>query len=321
MHDGGRAMGMIPVIIDTDPGHDDAVAIMLAISSDTLDIRGITVVAGNSTLDNTTENALKLLTHLNSSVKVYKGAERPMLSVLKPSKSIHGESGLAGTILPEPKEMAEIINAVQFLEDEVKLSEEKITIIALGPLTNVATFILSAPELKHRISEIFIMGGAVFGGNRTPAAEFNVWQDPEAASIVFESGIPLVMCALDVTRKCGMLEKDMEMIRDAKGKACKLTSEIMEYFGKTAGNSEVVFHDAVAVARVLRPELFKSMSCNVVIDLDGRYTRGCTVTDTIGISGGRINAEVVLDADREGLSSFIAESLLKLDGEIGRESC
>jgi pyrimidine-specific ribonucleoside hydrolase len=314
-------MGKKPVIIDTDPGHDDAVALMLAISSDTLDIRGITVSAGNSTLDNTLENALRILTHLSSSAKVYKGAERPMLSVLKPSKSIHGENGLAGTTLPEPKGMAELRNAVQFLEDEVKLSEEKITIIALGPLTNIATFILSAPELRHRISEIFMMGGAVFGGNRTPAAEFNVWQDPEAASIVFESGIPLVMCGLDVTRKCGMLEKDIESIRKSNGKACVLAGEIIDFFSSATVKSEVIFHDAVAVTRVLRPELFRSSNYNVVIDLDGRYTRGCTVVDTIGISGGSINAEVVMDADREGVSAFIAESLLKLDVETGRASC
>ncbi|MHC1733519.1 MAG: nucleoside hydrolase, partial [Bacteroidales bacterium] len=282
-----------------------------------LDIRGITVSAGNSTLDNTTGNALRILEHVGCRAKVYKGAERPMLSVLQPSKAMHGESGLAGTTLKETEGFAEAINAVQFLEDEAKLSEEGITVIALGPLTNIAAFILAAPELKHRISKIFMMGGAVFGGNRTPAAEFNVWQDPEAAHIVFESGIPIVMCGLDVTRKCGMFEKDIERIRKSKGKACILATEIIDFFGKATGNSEVIFHDAVAVTRVLRPELFRSSNYNVVIDLDGRYTRGCTVVDTIGISGGRINAEVVMDADREGVSSFIAESLLKLDGNRG----
>jgi len=310
-------VGRIPVIIDTDPGHDDAIALMLAVSSNSLDIRGITVSAGNSTLDNTTGNALRLLGHVGSDAKVYKGAERPMLSVLQPSKAIHGETGLAGTTLKESSKFAETKCAVQFLEDEAKLSKEKITIIALGPLTNIATFILSAPELKDRIGEICMMGGAVFGGNRTPAAEFNVWQDPEAAHVVFESGIPIVMCGLDVTRKCGMLEKDIERIRKSKGKACSLAAEIIDYFSRSTGNSEVIFHDAVAVTRVLRPELFRSSNYNVVIDLDGRYTRGCTVVDTIGISSGRINAEVVMDADREGVSSFIAESLLKLDGNRG----
>lgn len=318
---GGMNVGRIPVIIDTDPGHDDAIALMLAVSSGSLDIRGITVSAGNSTLDNTSRNALRILEHIGCRAKVFKGAERPMLSLLKPSKAIHGGDGLSGTTVNEPAGYAETINAVQFLEDEVKLSEEKITIIALGPLTNIAAFILAAPELKHRISEIFMMGGAVFGGNRTPAAEFNVWQDPEAAHIVFESGIPIVMCGLDVTRKCGMLEKDIERIKGSRGKACILASEIIDFFGNSTGNREVIFHDAVAVTRVLRPELFRSSDYNVVIDLDGRYTRGCTVVDTIGISGGRINAEVVLDADREGVSSFIAESLLRLDGETGRVSC
>jgi inosine-uridine nucleoside N-ribohydrolase len=129
------------------------------------------------------------------------------------------------------------------------------------------------------------------------------------------------MCGLDVTRKCGMLEKDIERIRKSNGKACVLAGEIIDFFSSATGKSEVIFHDAVAVTRVLRPELFRSSNYNVVIDLDGRYTRGCTVVDTIGISGGSINAEVVMDADREGVSAFIAESLVKLDGKTGRASC
>lgn len=313
-------MGKIPVIIDTDPGHDDAIALMLAISSDYLDIRGITIVAGNSTLQNTTNNALKILSLLEKDIRVYKGAERPMLSPLKSAKSVHGESGLEGTTLPEGVLSAETTGAVQFIEDEMVRSCEKVTIIALGPLTNIAAFILSSPEKTERIEKICMMGGAVFGGNVTPAAEYNVWQDPEAASIVFSSGIPIVMCGLDVTRKCGLLDKDIESIRKSEGRASKFAAEIMDYFGKSTGSGNLIFHDAIAVARVIKPELFKSKGYNVVIDLDGRYTRGCTVTDTIGISGGRINAEVVLDADREGVSSFISESILKLDGFVRRGS-
>lgn len=312
-------MRKIPVIIDTDPGHDDAIALMLAISSEYLDIRGLTIVAGNSTLQNTANNALRILSLLGKDISVYKGAERPMLSPLKPARSIHGESGLAGTTLPEEVRSAEAKGAVQFIEDEAR-SDEKITIIALGPLTNIAAFILAAPEKAERVEKICMMGGAVFGGNVTPAAEYNVWQDPEAASIVFSSGIPIVMCGLDVTRKCRLLEKDTEKIRKSEGKASALAAEIIDYFGKSTGSGDLILHDAIAVARVIRPELFKSKGYNVVIDLDGRYTRGCTVTDTIGISGGRINTEVVLDADREGVSSFIAESILKLDEVIRRGS-
>lgn len=312
-------MERIPVIIDTDPGHDDAIALMMALSSDRLDIRGLTIVAGNNTIDNTTNNALKILEHFGRDIKVYKGAERPMVQILEVPEDIHGKSGLDGTTLKETTRKAEDINAVEYLEKELSASEERVTIIAIGPLTNIGTLLASAPELRDKIREICIMGGAALGGNKTPTSEFNIWQDPEAAHIVFSSGIPVTMCGLDVTYKSSLQEADVERIRKVGNKAGRLSSEILDFYGKAVmgrGNDGIAVHDAVAVAKILNPGLFQSEMYNVVIDLDGKYTRGCTVTDLIDVTGNPKNAEVVLDVDRERFVDFLIESLEKLEDRI-----
>ncbi|ETA80750.1 nucleoside hydrolase [Youngiibacter fragilis] len=308
-------MDRIPVIIDTDPGHDDAIALMMALASDRLDIRGITIVAGNNTIENTTNNAIRIIENFGRSIKVYKGAERPMVQILETPVDIHGKTGLDGTSLLEAKGRAEDKNAIQFLEDELKSTSERITIIAIGPLTNIGTLLAAAPEMKDRIDEICIMGGAALGGNKTPTSEFNIWQDPEAAHIVFTSGIPVTMCGLDVTYKSSLFEADVERINKIGNKAGILASEILDFYGKAIegrGNKGIAVHDAVAVAKILRPDLFKSEMYNVVIDLDGKYTRGCTVTDLINVTGAHKNAEVVLDVDRERFVDFMVESLEKL---------
>lgn len=312
-------MERIPVIIDTDPGHDDAIALMMALSSDRLDIRGLTIVAGNNTIENTTNNALKILEHFGRDIKVYKGAERPMVQILEVPEDIHGKSGLDGTTLKDTTRKAEGINAVEYLEKELSASEERVTIIAIGPLTNIGTLLASAPELRDKIKEICIMGGAALGGNKTPTSEFNIWQDPEAAHIVFSSGIPVTMCGLDVTYKSSLQEADLERIRKVENKAGRLSSEILDFYGKAVmgrGNDGIAVHDAVAVAKILNPGLFQSEMYNVVIDLDGKYTRGCTVTDMIDVTGNPKNAEVVLDVDREKFVDFLIESLEKLEDRI-----
>lgn len=311
-------MEKIPVIIDTDPGHDDAIALMLALASDRLDIRGITVVAGNNTIENSTNNAIRILEHFGKNIKIYSGARHAMVQPQEIPADIHGASGLDGTSLADAKGKPEAVNAVQYLEEELRTTGERITIIAIGPLTNIAALLLAAPELKDRIHEICIMGGAALGGNKTPVSEFNVWQDPEAAHIVFSSGIPVIMCGLDVTYKSSLNEQDVARIAALDNKAGKLATEILAFYGKAIsgrGNPGIAIHDAVAVAKILKPELFRSQMHNVVIDLDGRYTRGCTVTDLINVTGNQKNVEVVLDVDRERFVDFLVESLEKLGQE------
>lgn len=311
-------MEKIPVIIDTDPGHDDAIALMLALASEQLDIRGLTVVAGNNTIENAVNNTIRILEHFGKSIGVYQGAARPMVQAQEIPVDIHGSSGLDGTSLPEARGKAGTRNAVQFLEDELRSSPERITLIAIGPLTNIGTLLLAAPELKDKIGAICIMGGAALGGNKTPVSEFNIWQDPEAAQIVFSSGIPLTMCGLDVTYKSSLTEADVDRIAAIDNKAGTLAREILTFYGnaiKDRGNQGIAIHDAVAVAKILRPELFRSELYNVVIDLDGKYTRGCTVTDLINVTGNPRNVEVVLDVDREGFVAFLTESLEKLGRE------
>ena len=313
-------MQRIPVIIDTDPGHDDAIALMMAMASPELDIRGLTIVAGNNTIANTTNNALRLLEHFGVSIPVYRGAEKPLIQAQAVAAHIHGRSGMDGTSLPERcSGQSEAINAIEFMENELKASSERIKLIAIGPLTNIATLLVAAPEVKDKIDEIIIMGGAAQGGNRTPSAEFNIWQDPEAAHIVFSAGIPLIMCGLDVTYKSCLDKSDRTEIAALGNKAGKLADEILTFYGAAVaehGLPAYAIHDAVAVAKVLKPELFRSAMYNVVIDLDGKYTRGCTVTDLDDVVKGHKNVEVVLDVDRPAFVRFLIDSLRNLnDGE------
>ncbi|WFF74454.1 nucleoside hydrolase [Proteiniclasticum sp. QWL-01] len=313
-------MNRIPVIIDTDPGHDDAIALMMALASKELDIRGITIVAGNNTIENNTNNALRLLEHFGRDIKVYRGAGRPLVQIQELPEDIHGKSGMDGTSLPDLCQgKPEAINAVQFMENELKATTERIKIIAIGPLTNIATLLAAAPEVRDRIDEIVIMGGAALGGNKTPTSEFNIWQDPEAAHIVFSSGIPLTMCGLDVTYKSSLTEADVARIKAIGNKASTLTGEILDFYGHAIalrGNQGIAVHDAVAVAKILRPELFTSALYNVVIDLDGRYTRGCTVTDLDDVTKAHKNVEVVLDVDRSAFVDYMVEALTALTEEV-----
>lgn len=304
------------VIIDTDPGHDDTLAIMLALANEELDIKGITTVAGNTDIEHNTKNAVRVLEYFGNDIKVYKGAGKPLFNPFIGAADVHGETGLDGTSLPDAIRKEEEIPAVEFMEQTLK--QEKITIIAIGPLTNVATLLLTAPELKSQIEEICIMGGAALGGNVTSAAEFNIWQDPEAAHIVFSAGVPLTMCGLDVTHRSGLTEKELEEIKSIGGKVGTLAGEIIDFYGKSAehndnGTMSFVIHDAVAVAKMLRPELFTIKPYHVDIDLDGVYTRGCTVTDMIEVTGKEKNVQVVLDVKRDEFARFLIESYKKLE--------
>lgn len=310
-------MNKMPVIIDTDPGLDDAMALIMALASDQLDIRGITITAGNGLVEQHATTALAILEYFGITIPVYSGANQPILQPQSGAAKVHGSSALGGVNLPQAKKMTLAKRtAVEFMAEEILQSETKIRLIALGPLTNLAILIASTPEVKDRIQEIILMGGAAVGGNRTPVAEFNIWQDPEAAHIVFASGIPIIMCGLDVTRKAGLKEKDLEQVNSVGGKAGKLAFKILKELSLRQ-EGEVVVHDAVAMARVLKPELFTGSGHYVAIDLVGAHTRGCSVTDLIHITGREPNAEVVFDLDRQGFVELLVKSCQGLNEKMG----
>jgi len=200
---------LLPVIIDCDPGHDDAIMLMLAFGSKLFDIKAITISAGNQTQEKTLRNALRILTLIEAKADVYKGCDKPLFRELIIAENVHGKTGLDGTDLPEPAFFHKEESAIHAMKRIIENSKEKITLIVTGPLTNIAAFLLLSPDLKSSIEQIVLMGGSIFRGNYTPHAEFNIHVDPEAASIIFNSGIPIVMHGLEVTHKVCFLKKTL----------------------------------------------------------------------------------------------------------------
>lgn len=304
----------LPIIIDCDPGHDDVIAIILALASDALDLKGITVVAGNQTLPKTLNNTLKVLEFINKDVPVAKGAYKPLLRMHQPAAECHGESGLDGFSLPAASKKEVELPAAQFIAKIVEESDEKITLVPIGPLTNIATFILAYPDLLHKIEQISLMGGYSIGGNRTAAAEFNIWQDPEAASIVFNSKIPIVMHGLDVTHKALVCPDDVERFRNSGNRVAVFVAELLDFyykFYKNRGFTGSPVHDACAIAWLIDKSIFTSSKHFVQIDTFGEYTDGATVVDCRGFADSIPNAEVVFNVDREKLIDMLFDACQK----------
>lgn len=308
-------MNKIPVIIDCDPGHDDAIALLLAFSSDKLDVRAVTVVGGNQTLEKTANNALKVLSliGIDPSIPVARGAAGPILKELEVAESIHGESGMDGPQLPEPTLRCVPEPAVVVMERVLRESAEPVTLIPCGPLTNIAALLLAHPELKPKIARISLMGGGAFYGNTTPAAEFNIWQDAEAASVVFSAGIPLTMHGICTTRMGYVEQKDIEAWRTL-GRAGKFAAELMDFFTKFDREHGLPFsiHDANAVAWVIDPSLYRTERYNVQVDINGGVTRGCTVTDMRGHSPLERNVDVVMGVERERFVALLTDAFRRL---------
>lgn len=307
-----------PVIIDCDPGHDDAIALLLAFSSDKLDVRAVTTVAGNQTIEKTLNNALRVLSFAGVNVEVSRGAAKPLVRELKTAPKVHGESGLDGPELPPPTIMPSGRSAVETIVDVLNKSEEKITLIPTGALTNVAQVLLVHPEVKDRIERISLMGGSCVGGNWTPAAEFNILVDPEAAKIVFDSGIPITMCGLDVTHKAQIYKDEIERIRGIGNRVAVMVAELLDFFSifheqvnDKFGFKGSPLHDPVAVAWVIDPDLIKTKACHVDIETKGEFTDGCTVVDYYNILNKPRNADIAFDIDREGLIEMLYEGLKK----------
>ena len=310
-------MKKIPVIIDCDPGHDDAIALIIAFGSDNLDIQAVTTCAGNQTPDKTLNNALRVLSFIEADVPVAQGALTPIIRKLIIAPEVHGESGLDGPELPAPTLKPIESSADQLFVKILTESEEKITIIPTGPLTNIGILLSAHPEVKEKIERIILMGGAAIGGNWTPGAEFNILVDPEAADIVFKSGIPIVMCGLDVTHKAMIFKDETEKIRAIGNKTGKLVAELLDFFDifhrkEGFGFAGAPLHDPCAVAYAIDPSIFTTKDYYVEIERCGEHTLGATVVDFKNRHGRDKNVKVVLDLDRVKFIDLMYKSFKKL---------
>ncbi len=305
-----------PVILDMDPGHDDAVALVLACGAPELEIRAVTTVSGNAPLSKTTKNALRVLSLIGrEDVPVGAGAETPLARPLRTAEDIHGESGLEGAELPELAHEPDGRGAVRLMADIVEASAEPVTLVATGPLTNVATFVEEHPRLAGKIARIFLMGGSMGLGNVTPAAEFNIYVDPEAARVVFESGLPITMAGLDVTRKATVGSEGLERLRSFGWVGEAIAKGMTFYAGAyeaVTGSDAPPIHDAVAVAAALEPGILKTQLMRVEIECKGEFTRGETVCDLRGVWDKEPNAEVALDLDEAAFFEILYRSLKEL---------
>ncbi len=309
---------MKKIIMDCDPGHDDMVAILLAIADENIDLLGITTVAGNQTGEKTFRNALRILTLLNvQNIPVARGFDKPLFRELKTAPAFHGVSGLDGAELPEPAITPLKKHAVDFIIDTLMESSGGIYLVPTGPLTNIAVSLIKEPKIKEKIERIVLMGGAVFDSNTTPAAEFNFYVDPEAAKIVFESGVPITMVGLDVTDKAIFNFDDIEKLRSFNGRISRVVAPLLEFFGNA--NKEIYgfdgapLHDALALSVLINPDVIKTRFLHVDIETRGEFTRGESVADVYGITGKPPNADVALDLNLPLFKEIVFSHIRKLD--------
>jgi pyrimidine-specific ribonucleoside hydrolase len=303
-----------PTILDCDPGHDDAIALLLALASPEIDLLGVTTTYGNQTLPKTTANALRVLELVErTDVPVAAGAERPLRRELVVAAHVHGESGLDGPSLPDATTAPAADDAVAFMARAVATSSRPVSIVATGPLTNVACFLQG--HGSQGVERIVLMGGAIAEGNFTPAAEFNVWCDPEAAAIVFESGLDITMIGLDVTHQALLGAAVEERLRSS-GRIGSFVADLNVFFTRyhheTYGWEGAPIHDAVAVAHVLGPGLVETQLRNVTVELDSELCRGRTVVDLWRRTDRPPNAHVGIAIDAHAFFDLLVERIAAL---------
>ena len=308
------------IIIDTDPGQDDAVAILLALASpEELDILGIVTVAGNVPLALNVKNALRVLELAGRpDVPVYAGCERPLRRRLVTAEHVHGDTGLDGPDLPQPTIRQQAQHGVDYLIDTIKAHPEgEITICALGPLTNIGMALAKAPEIAKRIGEIVLMGGGYFeGGNITPVAEFNIYVDPDAADIVFRSGIPIVVAPLDLSHMMLSTPARLQRIRSLGNRVGQAVFEMLSFSErfdvKKYGSEGAPLHDPCVIAYLLQPDLFQGRRINVTIETGSELTMGMTVADYWGVTGRVHNCFFLRSGDAERFYDLLTARLAKL---------
>ncbi len=304
------------IILDCDPGHDDAFAILLATASKEIELLGVTTVVGNSYLENTTKNARTVLDLFDMDIPVFAGCEKPLIRDIIVAPDIHGKSGLEGAQLPSAKRPIEKAHAVDFMA-QMLTKYSDIILVPTGPLTNVALFMLRYPHLVKHINSIVLMGGGIAFGNVTPVAEFNIFADPEAAKIVLNSNVPIVMAPLDVTHQVVVTEKEISKMRRL-GFKFDLLADLLAFFKSTYKKvfniDGVPLHDPCTVMYLLHPEIFEVKEYHVDVETRGELTYGQTVVDVWRTSGKVPNAKVMLKADSERFFDVFFEKLSQLKG-------
>ncbi|MFN8634722.1 MAG: nucleoside hydrolase [Chloroflexota bacterium] len=305
-----------PIVFDCDTGHDDAFALLLAARAPEIELLAVTCVAGNQTLDKTALNTRRVMTVGKiTGVPVAAGMATPLIRPLVTAPYAHGESGLDGYDFGPPEVELADEHGVDLIIRTVKEATEPVTVVPVGPLTNIAMAFLKAPEIKAKIPRIVLMGGAAGAGNVTPSAEFNIYVDPEAASVVFESGVPITMVGLDATHQARIRTPERQRIRDLGTPVGTMVADLMDWFGRGSetryGSEGTAVHDALAVASVIRPDLLETTHCNVVVECGSRYTDGRTVCDLRGNSKRQPNANVALGVKRAEFVELLIEGLAR----------
>ena len=308
-----------PVIIDCDPGHDDALALLLAVGDARLQLLGVTTVAGNQTLDKTTRNAQRILALAGASeIPVAAGCDRPLVGELTVADDIHGASGLDGPDLDVPVAEVAGVHAVELIRRLIAASPEPVTLIATGPLTNVALLLRTDPEITAHVRRIVFMGGSTERGNTTPYGEFNIVTDPEAADIVLRSALPLTMIGLNVTHRALATAEIIAEFHALGTRLGRICAELMTFFASTYrrsfGFAHPPVHDPVAVASVLEPSIVQTVAAAVAVELTGTYTRGATVVDLYHRTDLAVNADVALGLEVDAFWRLLMTAVRKLGG-------
>ena len=309
----------LPIIIDTDPGQDDAVAILLALASPEIDVLGITAVAGNVPLALTEVNARKICELAGkTSTKVFAGAIRPLLRPLVTAEHVHGRTGLDGPVLPDPSMPLQKQHAVDFIVETLMARDAgTITLCVLGPMTNIALALIREPRIASRIKRIVAMGGGFFeGGNSTPAAEFNIYVDPHAARVMFEANIPITLIPLDCTHQALTSAVRIEKFRQMNNRSGPATAALLDFFERfdeqKYGTDGGPLHDPCVIAWLLKPELFVSRDVNVAIECESELTMGMTVVDWWNVTDRKPNATVCRGINAQGFFDLLTDRIAKL---------
>ena len=305
-----------PLLIDCDPGHDDAIALLLALASPEVEVLAVTTVAGNATLEHTTRNALTVLEVAGrTDIPVAAGCARPFARPLRTASHVHGESGLDGPTLDPPQMKPVDAHAVDVMADVLASAAQPVTLVPLGPLTNVALLLRRHPGGADRIGRIVLMGGSIGLGNVTPSAEFNIWVDPEAADEVFRSGLDVTMIGLDVTHLARMGATHGDALRDT-GRCGRFVADLLDFFVRfhlrVYGTDTSPIHDAVAVGHVLWPDLVETAHLAVEIETSSPLTAGRTVVDRWGVTGAPANVHVGVGLDGDRFAAGVVERIARL---------
>jgi inosine-uridine nucleoside N-ribohydrolase len=314
-----------PIILDCDPGHDDAMAILLARGSPEIELRAVTTVAGNQTLAKTTLNARRVCTVAGiRDVPIYAGCDRPLMRELSVAADIHGTSGLDGLVFGEPEVEVADEHAVEYLVRTLMASDGEITLVPVGPLTNVAMALRREPRIAGRVREVVLMGGAYTRGNVTPAAEFNIITDPEAAAIVFRAGWPVTMVGLDLTHQAGTPQRVIDEIRAIGGGVSEMVVAMLEFYRGSYRRAQLMadppMHDPCAVARVARPDLVHVEDAFVTVETRGEWTSGMTVTDFDAVLGQPVNAQVATRLDADGFWAMLLGAVRAVSAATGQDA-